>query len=313
MLNIRRAILLAAGRGTRLGPLSDVLPKCLMPVNGRPLLEWWLRTLAAAGIDQFLVNLHQHAGLVRRWIGSSPFSRRVTLSEEPRLLGTGGTLLANADFCDGRPILLIHADNLCACPWQSFFSAHAGRPAGTLMTLMTFDSDHPESCGIVETDADGVVRAFHEKVAHPPGRRANAAVYIVEPQVVDFLAALGKPVIDFSTEVLPHFVDRMATWHNAEYLRDIGTPRSLLAAQQEWPFSGTAPDGTDGWAQLCAAADHRLAREFSVALAAALDTAHVFLPRVPAGFCARQSARHYPAAPLALCAAADGAAGGDRP
>ena len=191
-----------------------------MPVNGRPLLEWWLRTLTAAGVGQFLVNLHHHAGPVRRWVRSSPFARRVTLTEEPRLLGTGGTLLANAAFCDGRPILLIHADNLCACPWQAFFSAHAGRPAGTLMTLMTFDSDHPESCGVVETDAGGVVRAFHEKVAHPPGRRANAAVYIVEPQVVDVLASLGKPVIDFSTEVLPHFVGRMATWHNNEYLRE---------------------------------------------------------------------------------------------
>ena len=100
--------------------------------------------------------------------------------------------------------------------------------------MMTFDTDAPQSCGIVEEQA-GVVVAFHEKVANPPGTRANAAVYIFEPEVLDFLASLGKPVIDLSTEVLPHFLGRIHTFHNTWYHRDIGTLASLALAEREFP------------------------------------------------------------------------------
>ena len=100
--------------------------------------------------------------------------------------------------------------------------------------MMTFRTDSPQSCGIVEEDERGVVTAFHEKVANPPGDRANAAVYIFEPEIVGFLADLGKEVIDLSTEVIPHFVGRICTFHNSEYHRDIGTPESLRRAELEF-------------------------------------------------------------------------------
>lgn len=301
-MSIRRAILLAAGYGMRLRPLTDILPKCLMPINGRPLLEWWLRALSSAGVESFLVNLHHHRELVRTWLRYSPYADRVTFSEEPELLGTGGTLLANSAFCDGQSTLLVHADNLCRCDWRDFFEAHEHRSAGTAMTMMTFDTDRPETCGIVETDADGVVHGFHEKVADPPGRRANAAVYIIEQEVVDYLWSLGKPVIDFSTEVLPRFIDRIATWHNTAYLRDIGTPSNFLTAQREWMLPGFVPEGTDGWTRLCLANDKRLVREFAACLEAALGRRQIFLPFVKAGFCARGETRHYSGVPMAFCA-----------
>ena len=80
-----------------------------------------------------------------------------------------------------------------------------------------------------------VVRAFHEKVANPPGKLANAAVYIVEPSVIDWIGSLGKDVVDFSTEVLPQYIGKIFTWHNSMYHRDIGTPESLAAAQVDFP------------------------------------------------------------------------------
>ncbi|HSW71388.1 MAG TPA: sugar phosphate nucleotidyltransferase, partial [Gammaproteobacteria bacterium] len=89
-------------------------------------------------------------------------------------------------------------------------------------------------CGIVETNASGLVVAFHEKVAEPPGIRANAAVYIVEPSVLVFLASLKKTVIDFSTEVLPHYLGRMQVFHNSDYHRDIGNLESLRLAELEF-------------------------------------------------------------------------------
>ena len=98
--------------------------------------------------------------------------------------------------------------------------------------MMTFDTLAPETCGIVETDQTGVVVGLHEKVADPPGTRANGAVYLLEPELFDWLAQ--RPDLkDFSTEVLPSFVGKIATWHNSGIHRDIGTPEMLALAQQD--------------------------------------------------------------------------------
>jgi mannose-1-phosphate guanylyltransferase len=102
------------------------------------------------------------------------------------------------------------------------------------MTMMTFDTDLPESSGIVEVDNDGIVTRFHEKVRRPPGKRANAAVYIFEPEVAVYIASLGKPIVDLSTEVIPSFVGRIATFHNDVFHRDIGSPESLRIAERDY-------------------------------------------------------------------------------
>jgi mannose-1-phosphate guanylyltransferase len=107
------------------------------------------------------------------------------------------------------------------------------------MTMLTFHTAVPESCGIVELDEHGVVKAFHEKVKDPPGNLANGAVYILEPGIFSFLEKLRKEVIDFSTEVLPHYMGRIYTFHNNVYLRDIGTMESYLRAIEEFgQFAG---------------------------------------------------------------------------
>lgn len=230
-----RAILLAAGLGTRLGPLTQILPKCLMPVNGRPLLEYWLRSLDAAGVSEILVNTHHLPQLVRGWLSASRLAGRVRVVHEPVLLGTGGTLVANRDFCGTEPVMLVHADNLCDAPLGAFIVAHSQRIPGAAMTMMTFATDSPQTCGILELDEYGAVQAFHEKVSRPPGNLANAAVYIMEPEVGDYVASLGKDEVDFSTEVIPYFLGRIQAWHNPGYHRDIGNAASLLASQVEFP------------------------------------------------------------------------------
>jgi mannose-1-phosphate guanylyltransferase len=79
-------------------------------------------------------------------------------------------------------------------------------------------------------DERGVVKAFHEKVPNPPGNLANGAVYIIEPTIFSFLQSLNKEIIDFSTEVLPHYVGHIYTFHNSGYHRDIGTIASYKLA-----------------------------------------------------------------------------------
>src|SRR5581483_4582713 len=107
-----KALLVAAGIGSRLAPLTDVLPKCLMPVNGVPLLAYWLDLLAAAGVERIVVNLLHHTLLVRDWLAHSPYAARVVTSHEDKLLGTAGTLLNNRDHLAGGSVFLAHADNL---------------------------------------------------------------------------------------------------------------------------------------------------------------------------------------------------------
>jgi len=229
-----KAFLLAAGLGTRLKPLTDRVPKCLVPVCGRPLLAYWLDLLTAHEVQQVLVNTFHLAQQVDAFVAASEHRDRIEVLPEPRLLGTGGTLLRHRALLEGAPFLVAHADNLTHFDVGAFMRAHEQRPQGAEMTMLTFETDQPSACGILELDARGIVTAFHEKVAHPPGRLANAAVYIMQPSVLQFLARLGKEEIDLSTEVLPRYLGRIFTHPLRGYLRDIGSPSALAAAEAEF-------------------------------------------------------------------------------
>ena len=227
-----RAILLAAGYGTRLRPLTSKIPKCLVPIRGKPLLEIWLEQLTDAGIGPFLINTHFLAEQVEAYIGSSPYRDQVTLVHEHELRGTAGTLIANLEFLGGEDGLLIHADNYCRPDLREFMHAHQKRPADSVMSMMTFRTDRPSSCGIVELDDRGVVIGFHEKVESPPGNIANGAIYILSTDLLRVLETEFLKASDFSTQVLPLFVGRIFTYETKGLFLDIGTPDAYYKACQ---------------------------------------------------------------------------------
>ena len=236
-----KALLLAAGYGSRLKPLTNEWPKCLMPIGQRPLLEYWLETLWQNNIHEVLVNLHYLSEIVKGYLERPRFRDWVKYVYEPNLLGTAGTLRQNYRFFSNCSTLLIHADNWCQCNFYDFLHFHENnRPDGTSITMMTFQTENAEKCGIVECDEKGVVIAFHEKKNNPPSNLANAAVYILEPDVLIWLNQ-NPQITDFSTEVLPAWIGRIATWHNSIIHRDIGTLPVLSKAQQDprpqlvWP------------------------------------------------------------------------------
>lgn len=229
-----RALLLAAGLGTRLRPITNSIPKCMVPINGQPLIGIWLESLFSNGFERVLINLHYFPDVVREYVTNSAWSDQIDCVFEPELLGTGGTLVANKDFSQGRPLLLAHADNLTDFNPADFMAFHSCRPARFVMTMMAFETDAPQTCGILELDENDVVTDFHEKVANPPGNLANAAVYVVEPEVGEFAASLGKPFVDLSTEVIPNFLGHIAAYVHSGYHRDIGNPQSYELAQQEY-------------------------------------------------------------------------------
>jgi mannose-1-phosphate guanylyltransferase len=205
-----------------------------VPIHGRPLLDYWLDLTFAAGVERALVNLHYFPDAVRAHVAASPWRDRIDLTFEETLLGTGGSLVANRAYFDGAPFIAAHADNLTDVDLRALMEAHARRPRSCALTMLAFRTDDPRSCGILERDARNVVRKFHEKVENPPGNLANAAVYIVEPEIVDFAARLSKPFVDLSTEVLPHFERRIFAVEHYGYHRDIGNPDALRKAHAEF-------------------------------------------------------------------------------
>ena len=227
-----RAMLLAAGLGTRLRPLTDTMPKCLVPIKGHPLLSIWLERLTQAGIGPFLINTHYLAKQVQNLIEASPYRDQVTLVNELELLGTAGTLIANLDFFQSEDGLLIHADNYCLADFTAFLQAHRNRPSECLMTMMTFRTHDPSSCGIVELDERGIVIGFHEKLANPPGNLANGAIYILSTELLHLLGTDLHTVKDFSTEVLNRFVGRIYSYETSEIFIDVGTPASYEQANK---------------------------------------------------------------------------------
>ncbi len=229
-----KAVLLAAGLGTRLRPITNKVPKCLVPIHGKPLLGYWLDMLLSTDIDHVLINTHYLPERVQDFVQSHRWKDKVRLVHEKVLLGTAGTVLKNRKWLEEGPFLLAHADNLTRFDIQAFLKAHEMRKQGVEITMMTFMTDTPQSCGIVECDKDNIVIGFHEKVLHPPGDEANAAVYIIEPSVIEFIALQNKEILDFSTEVLPHYLARMQIFRNMGYHRDIGTPESLRLAELEF-------------------------------------------------------------------------------
>lgn len=228
-----RALLLAAGLGTRLRPITLHTPKCLVPVAGEPLLGRWLRQLERAGCEAVLINTHYLAEQVEAFLRARPVGpMRVHTIHEPDLLGTAGTLLANRSFFEGSTGLLIHADNAMGGDLQGLLSAHAARPAHCLLTMLTFNTEQPRSCGIVTTDQQGVVTAFHEKVDDPPGHCANGAIYVFDQRLLGLLSLRDPPPTDFSTDVIPELIGRIQTWKTDQGFLDIGTPENLAVAQK---------------------------------------------------------------------------------
>ena len=228
-----RALLLAGGLGTRLRPITNSIPKCLVPVNGKPLLEYWLENLIKVGVSEFLINTSYLSNQVEQYVKNSIYKDKITLIHEKELLNTGGTLLENKYFFKNESFMLVHADNLSFCNFHNFIKNHYSRKKECEITMMLFKSDNPSSCGIVELDKNNIVQKFYEKVENPPSNLANGAVYICEPTVFNFLESLNKKDIDFSNDVLPNYMGRINTFLNDVYHRDIGTVESYALSQIE--------------------------------------------------------------------------------
>ncbi|TMP27117.1 mannose-1-phosphate guanylyltransferase [Pseudoalteromonas rubra] len=228
-----KAILLAAGLGTRLRPITDTLPKCLVPLNGQPLLGLWIDKLVQLGVDEILINTHYFSEQVEAFVANSPYHERITLSYEPELMGTAGTLIRNRTFWQNQTCMVIHADNYCQSSLVDMLEAHNQRQAQTDATLLLFETPTPRSCGIVKLDDNQVIQEFHEKVEHPPGNLASGALFIFSPQVYEryFSHLEAQRPYELSLDVVPSMIGKLQGWLVDDHYLDIGTPDSYAQAQ----------------------------------------------------------------------------------
>ncbi len=227
-----KAFLLAGGEGTRLRPLTDSIPKCLVPIKQKALLEIWLQLCARSGISEVLINLHSHADAVRNFVADRDFGVQIRLFEEPRLLGSAGTIAANRAWVQPDPYFWVfYADVLTNMDLSKMLRAH--QEQNLAATLGAYQVPNPSQCGVMNLDDDSIIRSFEEKPQAPKSDLAFSGVMIGTP---DFLREIPSVVpADIGFHVLPKLVGHMRAYVSNEYLIDIGTLEKYEMAQCTWP------------------------------------------------------------------------------
>ena len=232
-------MILAAGRGTRLAPLTDVIPKPLIEVGGRTLLEWVARRLVDAGADRLIVNVHEHAERIASHLEALELGVELVISREmERPLETGGGVLHAASlFRRGDAFLLHNADIITEIDLRALLAAH--RERGALATLAVHER---ETSRFLLFDDDGLLgredvsRGSLERVRETRGevlRLAFAGIHVVDPRFLDLVEERGAfsimdPYLRLSAageRVLPVDV-------TGKLWLEIGTPARLEAARR---------------------------------------------------------------------------------
>ena len=214
-------------------PLTDRVPKCLVPVAGVPLLELWLSALERAGIERVLINTHHLPDAVRNFVDRRRNRVDVVLSHEPTLLGSGGTLSRHREFAGQRTFLVAYADNLTNMDLAELIRTH--QLSDTMASLAVYETDEPEKKGILEVDQHWRVLHFEEKPLRPRSRWANAGIFVAEPDILALLP--DKTPSDLGHDLMPKLTGRARAVPIAGYIRDIGSLADYSLAQVEWPLA----------------------------------------------------------------------------
>jgi NDP-sugar pyrophosphorylase family protein len=229
-----KALILAAGEGTRLRPLTLSQPKPMLPVGGRPILEHLVAHLAANGIRDIAINLHYKPEAITRYFGDGgPFGVRIVYSHEPQLLGSAGAARALDWFLD-EPFVVWYGDVLADVDVGELIRRHKANNATA--TLALYEAEDKTRCGMVEVDGNGRVLDFIEKPAADVacGELANAGIYVVDPSVLDGVERDRN--VDFGSHVFPQLLASGAPLYGYGldgYVLDIGSPARYAQAEAD--------------------------------------------------------------------------------
>ena len=224
-------MLLAAGRGTRLAPLTDTIPKILAPFGERPLLAHQIEYLQRSGVSEIALNVHHHAEQVLACLDALHLDVPVRISHERELLGTAGALAPLRDFFS-EPAIVLYGDVLTDANLAELMDEH--RRHEPLATLAVYRSRESLGKGVVKLDAAGKIDAFVEKPAESSEEvLINAGLYVIAPEL---LRLLRPGASDFGHDVWPSALAAGRTLRASTidaYVRDIGSPAQLAAAAED--------------------------------------------------------------------------------
>jgi NDP-sugar pyrophosphorylase family protein len=224
------AMILAAGRGTRLGPLGRKVPKILLEIGGEPLLARHLRYLEREGVERVVVNAHHLAEQVQDFVSAYRGRLEVVLLVETELRGTAGSVRGALPHLGHDPFIVLYGDVLVDEPLEPLLAAHRSRGAAT--TLTVYSAPSTVGKGVVEIEAEGRVIAFREKRQEGAGL-VNAGLYVLE---AGFVCRFPTRIpLDFGEDVLPQAVargERVFAYPLASPVLDVGTPETLALARR---------------------------------------------------------------------------------
>lgn len=229
-----KAVILAAGSGTRLRPLTDHCPKPMLPLNGMPLLQYNLDLLKAHGFQQVAMNLYHLPEVFVRYLRQTgDQGLEVTLAVETRLLGTAGAVKNLESYLD-ETFLVLYGDVLTNINLSALVDWH--RKVRGMATLAIHQVKDPTSCGIVAVDEGGRVCRFLEKPSNGElsSPWANAGVYVMEPEILRHIPR-GRE-FDFGRDLFPSLLSQgvqLYAYPFSEYLVDIGSPQGYENAKRD--------------------------------------------------------------------------------
>ena len=230
-----KAIILAAGLGSRLKPLTDASPKPLLPVGGRPLIYYNLALLKKYGITDILVNVHHHAKKIMNELGNgSTIGMNISYSEEPHILGTGGGIKKAEAFLDGSAFLVINGDILVDIDIDKLVAFHQKKKG--MATLVLRDDPNAIECGDIEVDANDQIRNILRKASPThlqTQKRMFTGIHIIEPKGLDYIPPEQfYSIIDAYVEML-HKGEKLFGYLMDGYWNDIGVPKRYHEVDQE--------------------------------------------------------------------------------
>jgi NDP-sugar pyrophosphorylase family protein len=230
-----KAMILAAGLGTRLRPLTDTLPKPLLPVAGRPLIVWNLLLLRRHGITEVIVNLHHLGHLIEQALGDgASLGMTIAYSREAALLGTGGGLKQAGPFFGGEAFVVLNGDTLFELDLGAMTAAH--RRSGAVATMALREDPDPDRWGAVEVDDAGRVVRIGGRGRAAGGRtvkRMFAGIHVMHPRLLaDVPAGRESSIIDAYVRAI-QAGDMVGEYGLPGYWSDVGTPERYAQAQRD--------------------------------------------------------------------------------
>jgi NDP-sugar pyrophosphorylase family protein len=227
-----KAVLLAAGKGERLGAVTQAIPKPMVAINGKPVIEWNVELCRRHGVERLFVNLHHLPEAIPAHLGDgSRYGLAIDYAVEPELLGTAGGVKQFAPGLGDEPFFVVYADNYSDYDLGRLYRAH--RAAGADMTIALFHLDDVRLSGVAMLEADGTIRGFVEKPqGEPPSHWVNAGIYVVNASV---LAEIPQGFSDFGRDVIPALLAagrKLSGVTFGEKVTAIDTPELLRRAQE---------------------------------------------------------------------------------